>query len=199
MGMSEGVGGAQKEVDVACPLVRVGCSCSPGEATGKSPPLTARPPFNCRSFVGYAVQKSLAPVLTAYAHAAFDNYTNYLGQLKEARENYVGPDDALGYTETPQDLYFPATIEQIHYFTPGFMYQQAKPTQVVQMTSFGLTCNANASATKMGKASETIPTFILDDLPRPKASPGPGVLSPADSGLPIKGPGEESFVAALQP
>jgi hypothetical protein len=157
-----------------------------------------------RSFVAYAVQKSLSPVLTAYAHAAFDNFTNYLGLLGEARENYKGPKEALGYTETPQDLYFPATISQIHYFTPGFMYQQAKPAQVVQMTSFGLTCNANASSTKMGKASATIPTFILDDLPKgrltPKASPAPG-LTPADSGAPSTGPSSEDvgFAAALQP
>merc|ERR1712023_182527 len=89
-----------------------------------------------------------------------------------------------GYTSTPQDLYFPATIGKIHYFTPGYMYQEAKPDQVVAMTSFGLECNDKAANTSMGKSARTIPPSILQFYPPqspslkkhgvvPKPSPAP--------------------------
>jgi len=136
---------------------------SPQVCSVSLPTSVAAPHCDVRSFVGYAVHKTLLPVLSAYGHAAFDNYTNYLGLLKEARENYHGSDTAEGYTSTPQDLYFPATIPTIHYLTPGFMYQEAKPGQVVEMTSFSLTCNRQAAHTAMGKSAANIPSEFLKD------------------------------------
>jgi hypothetical protein len=106
-----------------------------------------------RSFVAYAVHRSLQPVLSAYAHASFDNLTLYKGMLSETREHYHGPSNAEGYVSSPQDVYLPSTIQTIHYLTPGFMTQQEKPLQLEPMVRFGSACNP---ASNSSRAAATI-------------------------------------------
>lgn len=108
-----------------------------------------------RSFVGYAVHKNLRSTLEAYAHASLANLTLSVGNLAEARENYKGSKHDLGIVSTPQDIYLPSTIQRIHYFAPGFVYQSAKPAQISSMEAFGALCKTNRVASTTAAAAST--------------------------------------------
>lgn len=107
-----------------------------------------------RSFVGYAVHKSLREELNAFARASFVNYTMYSGKLFFAKQNYSGPQDATGYISTPQDIYFPGSVEKIHYFAPGFIYQLAKPNSVNAMGFFSSECKTPSPQAKASSLSQ---------------------------------------------
>jgi len=135
-----------------CPAA---CKCAPSPYTANVcsvslPSKVDGKHCDVRSFVAYAVHKSLQPSLTAFAHASFDNFSMYLGMLSQAETDYTGPPNAMGYSSTPQDLYFPATVDPLHYFTPGLLYQQDKPMQVVPMSSFGELCNPASKKSGLG-------------------------------------------------
>jgi len=179
------------------------CACvasdeTPNVCAVTLPPNLQSKPCDVRSFVGYAVQKSLRPQLLSFAHAAFDNYTNYLGSLEFARSDYRGSKDGLGYISVPQDIFLPQTIERLHYFTPGFVFQDDKSSQVVAMTSFGLTCNADALATPMGQTALTLPAFVLN-ASTPEAEPSSRRTHASPQHLPAAVPEGKSKARGILP
>jgi len=153
----------------SCPA---NCACTPATETNRVcsvslPANMTTPHCDIRSFVAYAVHKTLYPELDAYAHASYSNLTMYLGLLSETRKDFKGSKTTKGFVSTPQDIYMPSTIGTIHYMTPGFMTQHDKPEQAFPMANFGKDCNPSSpssavASTKSAKRGQSSSVLFSD-------------------------------------
>merc|ERR1711871_1079469 len=99
----------------------------------------------------YAVHKRMRTMLMDFQHGTFSNLTRWVEPIFDA--THVGNksnQSALGHFAVPIDTYFPATLPRTHYITPGFVVQQEKPLQLVNMSRFGAMCNEASLGTPLG-------------------------------------------------